>query len=285
VKGTFRLIGEIEAEQRAAAFAYYALFSLFPLVALMLTVGSLFFPPAEIIKALEYVTPLAAQQEALIWQTVASLEKARGSVSIISLGILLWASMRFFQALVRGVNRAWHTIPIPWWQMPLKNIIMLAVLGGALILGILIPAVLQGIVAILLELETFIDTHFPALDLGRYLPVVDFSRWVVGTVVLFYSFSLLYLLAPRRRIRFSQVWLPALLVAVLLQLCQQLFVNILPHIINYNRIYGPVGGLMFLLMWIYVSGLIILSGACLCAAMDRRINEETDPPTPSTPEC
>jgi YihY family inner membrane protein len=285
----FHLFGQIEAEQRAASFAYYALFSLFPLVALMLTAGSLFFPADEVISLIEHVAPLGAAQQELIWQTVATLEKARGSVSLVSLGILLWASMRFFQALVRGVNRAWHTTPLPWWQMPLKNLVMLAVLGAAMLLGLLLPAVVQGLLASLVWMENYIRIYFPDWQPGHLIPWMELARLGIAGVVLFGSFGILYMLAPRRRIRLREVWVPAAGVSILLILCQSLFVNFLPHVLNYNRIYGAVGGLMFLLMWIYISGMIILAGACACVAMNEELldseQSEEKAVTPSTQGC
>ena len=62
---------------------------------------------------------------------------------------------------------------------------------------------------------------------------------------------MLYKLAPRRRVLFRQVWLPAFIVTFALMLCQIAFVNYLPHFINYG-IYGAVGGMMLLLLWVYL---------------------------------
>jgi YihY family inner membrane protein len=103
-------------------------------------------------------------------------------------------------------------------------------------------------------------------------------RGAIGGVVLFLSFILLYKLSPARRVTFSQVWLPSLLVTLTLQICQVAFVNYLPRFVNYG-IYGAVGGLMLLLLWVYVSGIIIIMGGCLCAAMAR--DEDPEKPTPS----
>jgi YihY family inner membrane protein len=97
--------------------------------------------------------------------------------------------------------------------------------------------------------------------------VVDISRYVGGTLVLFYSFTVLYMLAPRHRTRFSQIWIPALVVSLLLQVGQACFVNIVPKLINYSAIYGAMGSMMFLLLWVYITGVIIIIGGCLCASL------------------
>ncbi len=263
---TFRLYNEIDGEQRAASFAYYVLFSLFPMLTLILMVGSLFFEGVEIVKAVDAVMPLEEGQQIVLWEMVLAMEASRKGVGLASAAILVWSSLRFFQALVRGVNRAWHTIEIPWWQMPFKNLAMLGIIAGALFAGLLIPAILQGLGQVLRYAENFLKLHFPLADFHLASLVLDASRYVLGGAVLFYSFTLLYKLAPRRKVYFRQVWFPALLVTVALQACQIGFVNIFPKFVNYG-LYGAVGGMMLVLMWVYFSGIIIMLGGCLCAAL------------------
>ena len=270
---TAKTFAEIDGEQRAASFAYYALFSLFPLFALLLTSVSSFFEPAEVIRTTERFFPLGDAEQAFVWQMVASLERSRGSVSAVSIVILLWSSLRFFQALVRGVNRAWHTIEIPWWQLPLKNLLMIAVITSALLIGLVAPALLQGARKILVAFEDFIAAQIPGVNFSLIGTIFEWGRYAVGGIVLFYSLTLLYMLAPRRRVYFRQVWAPAVVVALTLQFCQNAFVNYLPRIVNYNAIYGTVGVLMLLLLWVYLSGVMIIFGACLCSTA-AKVGEE-----------
>ena len=267
LRETLTIYGRIGGEQNAAAFAYYALFSLVPLVALLLTLGSYLFPGGSAIGTLHRFVPLGPEQQDLLWSMVRGLEKARGSVSIVSLVILTWASLRFFQALVLSINHAWGTRRLPWWQMPVKNLIMILAMAGALLIGTVVPAILQGVARALHVLESLSAQHFPLLDVGHLLALVDFSRYVGGTLVLFYSFAILYMLAPRHRTGFSQIWIPALVVSILLQVGQAFFVHIAPKLINYSAIYGAMGSMMFLLLWVYLAGVIIIGGGCLCAAL------------------
>ncbi len=275
VAETVRIYGEIDGEQRAASFAYYVLFSLFPLFALILTVGSSFFSSQEVIQTIREALPLTEDQQDWIWSAVAALERSRGSVSIISVVILLWCSLRFFQALVRGVNRAWHTIELPWWQVPLKNLMMIAIVASALFAGLLAPALLQGVRKAISFMNAWLHLQFPQADLILLSRLIDLSRYFIGGAVLFYSFCMLYMLAPRRRITFHRIWIPSLLVTLALQVCQIAFVNYLPRFVNYG-IYGAVGGLMLLLLWVYFSGIIIMLGGCMCAAVGRVFFDDDD---------
>lgn len=265
---TFHIYGEIDGEQRAASFAYYVFFSLFPLMALLLTVGSAFISPQDIIAGIEQLLPMGDEQQKFIWDTVHRMEQKRSQIGTLAVIVFLWSSLRFFLGLVRGVNRAWHTVEIPWWQLPLKNLLMVGISGSALFAGLLAPALLQGVRDSLLAAEHFLLEHFPHFNLHLITMLIDLSRYAIGGAVLFYSFSMLYMLAPRRKVRFRQVWVAALLVTLCLQACQVAFVSYLPRIVDYG-IYGAVGSIMLLLLWVYFSGIIIILGGCLCPAADR----------------
>ncbi len=265
ITATVDIYGRINGEQCAAAFAYYVLFSLFPLFALLLTTGSAFVSPDNVAGILQDFLPFDATQQKFIWESVQHLERARGGVSVLSILILTWCSLRFFHALIHAVNDAWHTHSIPWWQMPLKNLLMMTILMSALLMGLIVPALLQGVSRWLLAGEALLEARFPAFDMHAISALLDLSRYALGSIVLFYSFTLLYLLAPQIRVRFSQVWMAALLVTFALQACQIAFVNYLPRFVNYG-IYGAVGGMMLLLLWVYTSGMIIILGGCFCAA-------------------
>lgn len=270
------LYGAINGEQRAAAFAYYVLFSLFPLVALLLSTGSAVFGTEDITEAIGSVLPLNASQQRFVWEAVTALERARGGVGVASLLILLWSSLRFFQALVHGVNRAWHAADPPWWHMPLKNFLMVVVLASALFAGLLIPAILQGAGVLVESASRLLKDH--GIDSENLRRMLGLVRALLASGVLFYAFTMLYWLAPSSGPRLRQVLLPALVVTVALQLLQIAFVKILPGLVNYG-LYGAVGAMMFLLLWVYASGVVIMLGACFCAVLAGRES------TPSTQGC
>jgi membrane protein len=269
---------EIEGGQRAASFAYYALFSLVPLFTLMLTIGSAFVQPADVISSVEKFFPMEPSQQALVWKMADSLQRARGGIGVAAVCILLWGSMRFFQTLVQGVNHAWHHKPMPWWKLPLKNLLMMAVLASAMGIGLLAPAILQAAMRAAQAFEGFLGQLLPGLHFGVLTLVFSGSRYLVAGGLMFYALAALYMLAPGRRIYFRQVWIPALAVAVVLQLGQSLFGTYATKFVNYNAIYGPVGAIMLALLWVYITGAAILMGGCLCAAI---AGEKSGPPTPT----
>ena len=99
---------------------------------------------------------------------------------------------------------------------------------------------------------------------------------MVPTIVLLYGFTLFYKFAPRGRRPLSDVWVGALVVTILLQAVQKLLGLYLSHFNNFNKVYGTLGGVVVLLLWIYLSGTVIIFGGCLCAA-----GAEPSKPAPS----
>jgi Ca2+-transporting ATPase len=100
----------------------------------------------------------------------------------------------------------------------------------------------------------------------------DFGSWVDGlgsifipVLVVFFSLSLFCRLAPRRHTRFAEVWAAALCATLLLRVGESLFVIYLEDFATLNAVYGAFGGMLALLLWIYLSGCVFIFGACLCA--------------------
>lgn len=266
---TGEIFVHISAYELAAAFGYYAFFSVFPFLAMLLWVGSLFFAEPVVVQAVNEYFPMSGENAHLVWEGVSSLQSTHGTVNIAFIVVFLWASHRFFQILVHGVNLAWCEGELAWWQLSLKNLLMVLMVISALVLGIIAPMFLQVVRNVIEAGQDFFNIHFPDWDPWPFLNIIDWTRYLLASSVLFYTFSMLYMFAPHTRVHFGKVWLQALTVAILLQAMQVLFVNYLPIFLKYNAIYGTMGGVMFLLLWIYTSGLVILCGACWCCARER----------------
>ena len=78
--------------------------------------------------------------------------------------------------------------------------------------------------------------------------------------------AVLLLNIQRRPKRFAEVWIVALCATAMLYAAEHLFVVYLKDFATLNAVYGAFGGIMALLLWIYLFGCIFIFGACLCAA-------------------
>src|SRR5260221_2111523 len=247
---------EVNGEQCAASFAYYAFFSLFPLILLFVAIGTLFVSEREqaarrLVIQIEAYTPLMQSDRDLVMNTVEGVIRHGWGVGWLGLLTLVWSSLRFFQALVLGINRASGGKDYDWWRLPLRNLRMIGIVLSAALLGVVIPFVLMKVLDLIAWNQDWATEIFTSL-----LP----------TLILFYCLLMFYRFAPRgRSTTFRQVWPAALFATLALKFCQHLFGIYLTQFISFNAVYGVFGSIMALLFWIYLSGVIVIFGGCIAA--------------------
>ena len=92
-----------------------------------------------------------------------------------------------------------------------------------------------------------------------------YARLLLPSLVMFYGFTMFYKFAPRQHPQFGEVWFSALVVTLALQWLRNVFVVYAQNVRHFQSVYGAFGGVMALLMGIYLSGTIIILGGCLSA--------------------
>ena len=245
----------IDGAQRAAAFAYYAFFSLPSMLILLVTIGSFFVDRDRAARAVvgyvQNYVPLDAAGKDRIAAAVVGMVHVRAPAGVVALLALLWGSLQLFTALIRAVNRAWNIQPQNWWRMPLKGLALLGITAAALGFGIVVPLVADLIKNSIRPAHGWFNVALTA---------------TVPLLVELYGLSLFYRLAPRRPTRFSEVWVAALAVTATLRVLQGLFTVYLSNFGRMNAIYDAFGGIVVLLLWTYIAGWVIILGSCLSAA-------------------
>ncbi|HTC22025.1 MAG TPA: YihY/virulence factor BrkB family protein, partial [bacterium] len=230
----------------------------FPLVIMAVMVASFFADRdravREVIGYLKEYAPLNAQMSQGLFGIIDGVVDAPPGVRAFVPLIFFWGAFRFFNVLIRAVNRAWGTQVKSWWRLPLKNFFLLGITGATILLGLAVPVIARVAKKWLFSMSDFVPWIYDAVMI------------IVPLLVLFLGLSLLYRLAPCRPTRFAEVWSAALASAALLCILESLFVVYLRTFAQLNLVYGAFGGMIALLMWIYFSGCIIILGACLSAA-------------------
>src|ERR1700722_7900328 len=253
---------KIGGNQRAAAFAYYAFFSLFPLLGLMVASASFLVQPDHaahvVLGFIRHYVPLNDKINEDVSGILNGMINARGKVLVIAPLVFMLAAFHFFNVLIRAVNEAWGVEATSWWHLPAKSLLLLGITGVTLLLGIALPI------------------------LGRLLKhwlffTYDFGPWVyyaaiyfIPAVVLFLGLSALYRLAPLRVTHFSEVWAATAIVTGSLFAIEGLFVLCVKTFTNSNIIYGAFGGMVALLTAIYIAGCTPILGVCLSAAQSTK---------------
>jgi len=258
IKGALARWAEEDGDQRAAAFAYYLLLSLLPLVFMLVSAGSLFVErevaTREVVQWIERYVPLTGEQERGVVENIQGVLESRGKISLAAFPLLLWSALKFLRTLIRTTNRIWHSPAYSWWRLPLKGLGLLAVILGAALLGVLLPGMARLARG---WLATYIE--FPGWAFALLFNILPWLVLLCGVIVV-------YRLAPSRPTKFSEVWIGALVATGLIWACEWLFLLYAINFAQFNVLYGALGGVAALLLWIYLSSCIGVFGICLCAA-------------------
>ena len=246
--------GEHQGPQVAGSMAYFAMLALFQLVVLGVVVFSLLIGEGDarrvVIDRLQTALPL---QAGTIDQVVDSIIATRGGITAISVAILAWGGLGFFDALSVGVGRAFAAPSRrPFWQEKLI-VLLLMVSAGLLAIVALLIGLAAGIAARFAERLPGAATNGPlAIDLiGLTLPIL----------LVLVALLVVYRLVPNRRVQMRQVWPGALLATVLWTALRVSFTWYATSVARYESFFGPISTAITLLVFLYFSSAIVLFGA------------------------
>ncbi len=145
LRGTLDRFSETRAPQAAAAMAYYAVFSLFPLMLVLVAVLGYMLPDDEALRqAADFVGLAVPVSRELIEQNLRAVQQLRGPVTLVGLGALLWSASGVFSVLARKLNLAWPgSAPRSAVGRRALGIGMVAILFVLLVLAVTLSAVVD----------------------------------------------------------------------------------------------------------------------------------------------
>jgi membrane protein len=242
---------------KAAAIAYFALFSLFPLILLSISVASIrlgslpLLDQHLVIQRLEFMAPALGQ---LLGQNIDNIILERGPVTGIALLVLIWSSSTIFYILTNSLDEIWAVERRrPAWRQ--------RGLAVMLVLGVVVPVLFLAsfVGSLLAALETLLPEAVTQIAISVSLGVV-----VLLNVVMF---MLLYLALPHGNSTWREILPGAIAAGLLWELAKRAFLFFVStYIVASNLVYGSVAAIIAFLTWSYLSGLIFLFGAYLSVA-------------------
>lgn len=246
----------------AAGVAFYTMFAIFPGMAATIAIWGFFANPVVMMDYLDQihgVIPDAAYGviEKQLATLLATTTSTLGWTTALSLAVALYSVHNGVAALVTGLNAIHARRKRQGFTRIVGSMLLTVTLIG-LILSALLVVVVTPILLNFLTLG-------PAEDfILRYLP------WVVMFLVLMIVLGLFYRWGPNMEDeRHSWLTPGAVLAALLWAGASMAFSAYLTNFGSYNRIYGSIGAVIALLMWLYISAYIVLFGAVLNAERDR----------------
>ncbi len=253
----------------AAALTYYGLLALFPaLLALVSLIGLFGDPKATTDKVTEMVTALGPQSSADTFagpiESITSNRGAAGLTLIIGLATSLWSASAYVGAFIRASNVIYETPEgRPFWKLrPLQLLVTLTMI--VLIAVVALGLVLTGpIVEAVAEPIGLSDTA---------ITIWDIAKWPVLAALFVTLIAVLYYASPNVKLRGFKWVTPGSVVAIVVWLAvSAAFAFYVANFGSYDKTYGTLGGLIVLLVWLWITNLAILFGHQLNAERERSL--------------
>ena len=258
-KATWAEFNEDKVPRLGAALAYYAIFSLAPLLIIVIFVAGLVFGQGAAQEALlGQLRSLLGSQGADMIQTMIDSTRRPGAglfATIFGLGTLVLGAIGAFNQLHDALNTIWEVKPKPHLSLlervryRLLSFSMVLVVGFLLMVSLAVSAGLSAAGA-------FVSAQLPFVA-QWILTILNFA---ISFAVITLLFALMFKYLPDAKIAWSDVWIGAAITALLFTLGKSLIGLYLGQSTK-GAAYGAAGALVILLLWIYYSAQIFLLGA------------------------
>ncbi|MGN6136245.1 MAG: YihY/virulence factor BrkB family protein [Aureliella sp.] len=272
IKQTFSEFGRDDCPSMAAGLAYYTVFSLPPLLVLVVTIAG-FFWSADALQGVvddqvESMIGQSGKEQIASMMAAANQPHRSGWAMAMGVVVLLVGATGVFAQLQHALNKAWEVEPDPA-QGGIKNFILKRILSLGMILA----------VAFLLLVSLVLTTVLSAAGdaLGGILPGGISAVWPmlinfgVSFLVIWLLFAAMFRFLPDARIDWRDVWIGAAITALLFMAGKTLIGVYLGH-----QAYGA-GPVILILLWIYYSAMILLLGAEFTQVWARSFGKQIKP--------
>lgn len=274
LKETFNEWNEDKASRLAAALAYYTIFSLAPLLVIVIAIaGAVFGEEAARNQIVGQIQGLVGQQGAEAVQAMILNASKPGSgliASIVGVVALLFGASGLFGQLQDALNTIWEVTPKP--DRGLKGIIQDRFFSFTMVLGtgflLLVSLVLSAALAAF-------GNYFGHLMPGM-AELWQFVNFAVSFGVITLLFALIYRVLPDAKVAWGDVWIGAAVTALLFTI-GRLLIGLYLGSSAIGSAYGAAGSLVVVLVWVYYSAQILLFGAEFTQVYATRYGSHIEP--------
>lgn len=259
----------------ASSLAYYATFSIVPMLIMTIAIGGMIFGEEttrqELIGQLHlWLGDTGAEFIEKAIEADHSASPRSGIVAtMVSLGVLVVGATRFLAELQAALNRVWEVVPTrkAFWDQVRKRILSFGIIaiGGALLLSSFLVS------AVLAVLAKYAAGIVPG-GIGLWEGLNTLVYMAAGSSL----FAVLFKYFPDADVRWKDVWVGAILTTVLL-FVGKLGMSVYIGRSAFSSTYGAAGSLIVFLLWVYISAQIVLIGAEFTQVWARFRGREIEP--------
>ena len=260
-KSLFDNIKNDKVPDLGAQTTYYLLLALFPFFIFLLSV--LQYTPLEyeaIILTLEGILPEEAHE--LIFGTIEEVFTG-SSGALLSFGVAaaLWSSLKGANALIKGVNTAYNVEETRnFFQV--KAVALLTTLGVPIVILSAFFFIVFGEI-----LGTYVFDFFGLS--GYFIDLWSWLRFPIPIIIMVLFFMMFYKFAPNQQLKFKNVFWGALFTVVFWLLASLGFSFYVNNFSNYSNVYGSLGSIVVVLLWLYISSIIVIVGGEVNVVLSR----------------
>ncbi len=273
-----RYLSRTAVHTYAFSVAANAILSLFPFIVLMLTIAHRFLHSPQMVDVIRTMLhALLPTGQDFVVRNMVFLVYSQKRVALVSVLMLLVSSTGVFLPLEVALNQVWGVEENrSYWRNQLISLGLAFMVGILALLSIAVSASHET----LLRMLFFGHTGTPAFHF-----VEKSILKVLGVVASILIFFLIYWILPNRRVRVMSVLPAAIITGLLWEAAKLAYIAVLPWL-DLKSVYGPFSISVGLMLWAFLSGLILLAGAhfsasrCLRKDAARLKNAEptTNPP-------
>ena len=276
LKVTFSQWRQDQASLMAAALAYYTVFSLAPLLIIVIAIaGAVFGEQAAKGELVAQIQGVIGRDGAQLIQTAienaSQLDPSQGPIpTVINIGVLFFGASVIFVQLQKSLNKIWEVQPKPGNNI--EHFLRKRLLSFSMVL----------VIAFLLLVSLVISTML--VILGNYLRNLipgftylwQFLNFLISFGIVTLLFAMIFKILPDATIAWKDVWMGAAITAILFDIGKSLLGFYLGHT-SFASAYGAAGSLVIILTWVFYSAQILFLGAEFTQVYVRTLGKEIVP--------
>ena len=248
----------------AAGVAFYALIAIFPTLLGLVSLFGFFLDPAQLthlLSDLEELMPAEAYTliNAELTRLTSQGRSQLGVTTFVSLAVALWGAGKGVRAMMSALNVAYR-------EDETRGFFRLHLMSLGLTLGGLAMGVLMLMTLILLPVALKFLDWIPLLEAA-----LKFARWPIMGAFLFMALAVLYRFGADRTQQPASLWRDwGALIAIGLWLAGSVGLSVyVSKIASYSATYQSLSAVIILMMWLWMSALVILIGASINAQIEK----------------
>jgi len=258
-----RMMLRHETPRDAAGISYFGLFALFPATIVLIALVDAFLGWMDLHDTvLNNIVDLFPGSHQFLSSNLDEVATPSTAIVISCIIMVLWSTSWIYTFIESGVNRAWSlSHQRTFWESRMYGIALMALGGFSLLCSAVITTFVSAVRARAeIHISQSLQAHY-LLDRFWHLTLLG-----TGVLIAVLVFAFVFKWTPHRKVLWKEAFPGALASTVMWEVGSYIFARIVPYF-DYQIVYGKMGAVIAILVWVYTSSLILLFGANFCAQL------------------